>query len=75
MQSLLAQLAVEIAELIRADADPKVMTTKQAAEYLQTTQDEVRRMAISGELPCLRVGAKGGSYRFNRDAIDRVMGV
>lgn len=75
MQSLLAQLAVEIADLIRADADPKVMTTKQVASYLQTTEDEVRRMARSGELPCLRIGEKGYHMRFNKNAIDKAMGV
>lgn len=75
MAELIKQLAVEIAELVKLDNNPKVMTTEEVASCLRTTEDEVRRMARAGELPYLKIGAKGSGYRFNRDAINRAMGV
>lgn len=75
MSELLKQLAIEIVELINLEADNKVMTTKQAAEYLKTTEDEVRRLARAGEIPHVRLGASRGTLRFHRDAIDKWLGV
>lgn len=75
MSELLKQLAVEIVELINLEADKKVMTTKQLAKYLETTEAEVRRLARTGEIPHVRLGVSKGTLRFHRDAIDKWLGV
>jgi excisionase family DNA binding protein len=47
-------------------ADAEVLTLEQAAALLQSTDDAVRELAESGELPRCEVG---GEWRFSRAAI------
>ena len=60
MESMLAQLAIEIAKRINDDAKAGVMKTKDVAEYIGVTQNEVRRLAKAGEIPHARIGEKAG---------------
>lgn len=75
MSELLKQLAVEIVELMKIEEDNKVMNTKQCALYLQTTENEVRRLARANQIPHVRLGSSGNRIRFHRDAIDKWLGV
>ena len=45
---------------------PEVLTTAQAAELLQVTEDEIDALAESGELPGRRIGDQ---WRFARSAL------
>jgi excisionase family DNA binding protein len=74
---LLKQLAKEIYEIIKLEGDfpNKIMDSNQCAEYLHTNPSEIRRLAKAGEIPHVQLGGKGSRLRFNRDAIDRWMGV
>jgi excisionase family DNA binding protein len=53
---------------VRADAPADVLTVAGAAELLQASEDDIRALAESGELPGRRVG---GDWRFAREAILR----
>jgi excisionase family DNA binding protein len=46
---------------------PEVMTTKEAAEYLRTTTDTVKRLARNGALPSAKLGR---GWRFRKPDLD-----
>ncbi len=52
--------------VFRPTEAPDVLTLEQLAELLQTSEDTVRALAETGELPGRRVG---GEWRFSRQAI------
>ena len=75
MAELLKQLALEIAELTKLEKDNKIMDTNECAEYLHTNPNEIRRLAKAGEIPHVQLGGKGSRLRFNKDALDKWMGL
>lgn len=72
MDTLIKQLAVEIAELVKLENDDKVLDTKKAAEYLHINQGTLRQMVRSGEIPYARAGNK---ILYHKDALNRWLGV
>ena len=50
-------------------AREKILSTKQAAAYLQISEPKLRRLASIGEIERIRV--HGRNLRFHRDALDR----
>ena len=49
----------------------KVLTTKEAAEFLRLSVAAVRQMAREGRIPCARVGnKKQPRYRFTSAALE-----
>ena len=72
MESLLKQLAIEIAELSKLEKDEKVLDTKAAASYLHINQGTLRQMVRAGEIPCAKAGNK---ILYHKDALDKWLGV
>ena len=45
-----------------------VMTTREAAEYLRTSEDSIKRFARAGRIPAAKLGR---AWRFVKDDLDR----
>ena len=45
-----------------------VMTTREAAEYLRTSEDSIKRFARAGQIPAAKLGR---AWRFVKDDLDR----
>ena len=48
----------------------KLLTTKEAADYLNITEEEVANFTKKGELPAYRIG--GAFLRFRREQLDAI---
>jgi excisionase family DNA binding protein len=55
-----------------AEAFPDYLTTRQASERLQVTEDTVRRWLRGGRIRGRRLNDRAG-YRIPRDEIERVL--
>jgi excisionase family DNA binding protein len=51
----------------KANTSPEILTLRQVAQLLHCHPSTLYRMASRGEVPSFRLG---GSWRFQRDAID-----
>ena len=49
---------------------PNLLTAREVAVLLKVSQTTVYDMASSGQLPYVRVGVKGGRYRFQQADIE-----
>ena len=47
---------------------PEILTVKQLASYLQMDEHTIYRLAKSGKIPAIKIGAK---LRFKKDLIDK----
>jgi len=47
---------------------PKILTVKQLANYLQMNEHTIYRLAKSGKIPALKIGAE---WRFKKNLIDK----
>ena len=47
---------------------PEILTVKQLASYLQMDEHTIYRLAESGKIPAMKIGAK---WRFKKDLIDK----
>lgn len=50
-----------------ASITPRLLTVKQAAEYLAVSDDTIYRLARRHQIPCIKVGKL---YRFTKESID-----
>jgi len=47
---------------------PEILTVKQLASYLQMDEHTIYRLAKSGKIPAMKIGAE---WRFKKDLVDR----
>jgi len=47
---------------------PEILTVKQLADYLQMDEHTIYRLAKSGKIPAMKIGAE---WRFKKDLIDK----
>jgi len=47
---------------------PEILTVKQLANYLQMNEHTIYRLAKSGKIPALKIGAE---WRFKKNLIDK----
>jgi len=47
---------------------PEILTVKQLANYLQMDEHTIYRLAKSGKIPAMKIGAE---WRFKKDLIDK----
>jgi len=47
-----------------------LLTAKEVAGQLKVSQNTIYELALAGKLPAIKVGARGGRYRFRQEDVD-----